>query len=199
MSAEDKAPPAPETPRRKSWIAFLPVILFVALAAVFLIQLERGGGSSVVPSALIGAPAPQQSLPPLDGLAANGSAVPGWSTADLAGRVSLVNVFASWCVPCREEHPMLMELARDERLHIVGLNYKDEGENALRFLGQLGNPYDAVGVDRAGKFAIDWGVYGVPETFVVGPDGRIAFKHVGPLTDEVIRASIMPLVESLGQ
>jgi cytochrome c biogenesis protein CcmG/thiol:disulfide interchange protein DsbE len=109
--------------------------------------------------------------------------------------VTLVNVWASWCAPCREEHPLLLALSQDKRFSIAGLNYKDKAENARRFLGSLGNPYSAIGVDSAGRTAIDWGVYGVPETFLVGRDGKIAFKHVGPLTEQVVTGSLLPQIE----
>jgi len=109
--------------------------------------------------------------------------------------VTLVNVFASWCAPCREEHPVLLALSQDKRFAMAGLNYKDQPENARRFLGDLGNPYQAIGVDPAGRTAIDWGVYGVPETFVIGKDGKIAYKHVGPLTPESAKALLLPQIE----
>jgi cytochrome c biogenesis protein CcmG/thiol:disulfide interchange protein DsbE len=171
-------------------IAFLPVLVFLGLAALFFVRLESGGDLTAIPSALIGQKAPATSLPALSGLG-----LPGLESDGFAGKVTLVNVWASWCAPCRQEHPILMELARDGRFAISGLNYKDQPENARRFLGSLGNPYGAVGVDQAGRTAIDWGVYGVPETFVVGRKGDIIYKHVGPLTPEAVTASLMPAVE----
>lgn len=176
-------------------LVFLPLVLFLSLAGVFFWQLNAGGDPSQIPSALIGRPAPEFALPPVEGLNTSGGAVPGFSRADLAGGVSLVNVFASWCVPCRDEHPLLVELAADDRFRLYGLNYKDEPENATRFLGALGNPYDAVGSDRSGRVGIDWGVYGVPETFVVDAAGTIVYKHIGPLTPESIASKLMPAVE----
>ncbi|SEG82234.1 DsbE family thiol:disulfide interchange protein [Bosea lathyri] len=173
-------------PARRSPLLFLiPLILFGALALVFAAGLFSGDASKV-PSALIGRPAPTIALPPLEGLQRNGQPVPSFAMADLKGRATIVNIFASWCAPCRVEHPFLVALAESDavkqgRVALVGMNYKDEAENARRFLGALGNPYSAIGVDRAGRAAIEWGVYGVPETFVVGPDGRILEKHVGPL------------------
>lgn len=172
---------------RRSWIAYLPLIIFGALAAVFTVQLFVGEPSKL-PSALIGRPVPVFALP-----AVEGSAQPGFTNADLAkGKLSLVNVFASWCAPCREEHPLLMVLARDPRLVLYGINQKDKPENARRFLAQLGNPYAAVGTDTDGRASIEWGVYGVPETFLVSGDGRILFKHVGPLSEASIRDRLMP-------
>jgi len=176
--------------QRRRWLVLVPLAFFLVLAALFLLQLLSGRDGATVPSALLGQVAPQTELPPLEGLG-----LPGLSSADLTGKVTLVNVWASWCAPCREEHPILMELTGDERITIAGLNYKDTPDNARRFLGQLGNPYDSVGVDAKGRAAIDWGVYGVPETFLVGRDGRIAYKHVGPFTEQSVREDLMPAIE----
>ena len=167
--------------RRSRLVFLLPVLVFAALALLFLVRLYSGDPSQV-PSALIGRPVPAFALEPLEGLQAQGQPVPGLASEDLKGRVSVVNVWASWCGPCREEHPLLMELARDPSIRVVGINYKDNPENARRFLGNFGNPFAAVGTDPSGRAAIDWGVYGVPETFVIGPDGTIRHKHIGPLT-----------------
>lgn len=169
---------------------FLPLAIFLALAGIFLAQLLSGRDISTVPSALLGEQAPETSLPPLPGLD-----LPGLNSADFKGKVTLVNVWASWCAPCREEHPVLMALAEDRRLEIAGLNYKDRAENARRFLGDLGNPFTAIGIDEAGRTAIDWGVYGVPETFLVGRDGKILFKHVGPLTVDAAKRTLLPEIE----
>ncbi len=179
-----------EQPRSRLWLALLPLAVFLLLAAIFLAQLLSGRDVSTVPSALIGAQAPQTSLPPLEG-----SPLPGLDSAAFGGKVTLVNVWASWCGPCRQEHPMLMELARDQRVQIAGLNYKDHPDNARRFLGELGNPYGAIGVDGNGRTAIDWGVYGVPESFLVGPDGTIVYKHVGPFTPASYRDQLLPAIE----
>src|SRR5262249_3486966 len=144
------------------------------------------GDPSRLPSALIGKPAPSLSLAALDGLLRDGVPVPGFDLASLKGRVTLVNVWASWCVPCQAEHAQLMQLAADQRLQLVGINYKDTTDNARRFLGRYGNPFAVVGVDRDGRSAIEWGVYGVPESFLIGRDGRIAYKQVGPITEETL-------------
>lgn len=174
------------TRRRSPLLFLLPLILFGALAVVFLVGLFAGDASKV-PSALIGKPAPAITLAALEGLQREGRPVPAFTMAELAaGRVTIVNVFASWCAPCRVEHPFLVALAdsppvKAGRVAVVGINYKDEAENARRFLGALGNPFSAVGTDMTGRAAIEWGVYGVPETFLIGPDGRILDKHVGPL------------------
>ena len=174
---------AAERPRSRL-IFILPGLVFLALAGLFAVQLVSGRNPAEVPSVLINKPVPTFSLAPLEGLMADGKAVPGFSNEDLKGRVTVVNVWASWCAPCRQEHPALMDLARDGSVRVAGINYKDDPENARRFLGALGNPYAAVGVDPTGRTAIDWGVYGVPETFVIGPDGTIRHKHIGPLLPE---------------
>ena len=170
-------------PKRRSWLVALPLVFFVALAGIFLLRLYSGDPSKI-PSALIGRPAPQTALPQLEGLARDGAQVPGLDPAAFKGKVSVVNVWASWCVPCHDEAPLLTELGKDKRLQIVGINYKDAPDNARRFLGRYGNPFGIVGVDGNGRASIEWGVYGVPETFVIGRDGAIAYKMVGPVTPE---------------
>jgi cytochrome c biogenesis protein CcmG, thiol:disulfide interchange protein DsbE len=164
-------------PARRNWLALLPLLLFAVLAGIFLTQLMSGRDTQTIPSALIGSPAPVTDLPPVQGL--NG--MTGITNAGFQGKVTLLNIFASWCGPCREEHPVLMELAKDARFQLVGLNYKDKPQNASSFLAELGNPYAKVGADESGRAGINWGVYGVPETFVIGSDGVIRYKHVGPL------------------
>jgi len=179
---------AAPAPKRRTWLALAPLAIFVALVAVFVIGLR--GDPQRLPSALIGRPAPVFDLAPLPGIDRL-----GFRTADLAGHVTVVNVFASWCIPCHDEHPFLMELAQDRRIRMAGINQKDQPENARRFLGRNGNPYALVGVDPAGRAVIDWGVYGVPETFIVGRDGTIAFKHVGPINAAILATVIRPQVE----
>lgn len=174
---------------RRAW-AVLPLLLFGAMAAIFLAQLLSGREISAVPSALIGAAAPVTRLPAIDG-----TGLPGLDSARFPGKVTILNVWASWCAPCRLEHPLLMQLAADRRFEIEGLNYKDQPENARRFLGELGNPFAAVGADTRGRAAIDWGVYGVPETFLIGRDGTVLYKHVGPLSPESVATQLMPQVE----
>jgi cytochrome c biogenesis protein CcmG, thiol:disulfide interchange protein DsbE len=182
-----------KSPQRRPWLMALPLLGFIALAGIFLLRLH-GGDPSKIPSALIGRPAPQTVLPALEGLVNNGAQVPGLDPAMFKGKVSVVNVWASWCVPCHDEAPLLTGLALDKRLQLVGINYKDAPDNARRFLGRYGNPFGIVGVDTNGRASIEWGVYGVPETFVVGREGTIVYKMVGPVTpeniDTVLKAEI---------
>lgn len=172
-------------------LILLPLIAFIALAALFLYRLGTGD-PSVLPSALIGRPAPVTDLPPLPGIERNGKAIPGLSNATFQGAVTLVNVWASWCVPCRDEVPFLDQLSKDKRIQLVGINYKDSPEDARRFLNRFGNPFAATGRDGSGRTSIDWGVYGVPETFLIGRDGRIAYKLVGPITADNLTRTLEP-------
>ncbi len=174
----------------RRWLPMaLPAVGFAGLAAVFAWGISRD--PSQLPSALIGKAVPTFDLPPVEGR------ILGLASKDLYGDVSLVNVFASWCVACRAEHPLFMRLARDKTVPIHGLNYKDRPKDAAQWLNTLGDPCTRTGADRDGRVAIDWGVYGVPETFVIGADGRVAYKHVGPVTEEALRETILPLVERL--
>ena len=170
-----------EAPRKKNWVVLAPLIVFLALAGLFLVRLFAGDPQKL-PSAIIGKTVPEFSLPALEGL----QNIPGFDGKSLArGKPTLVNVFASWCVPCHQEHPILMAIAQSGAVDIYGINYKDQTDNARRFLGAKGNPYKAVGVDGNGRASIEWGVYGVPETFVVDGTGKIIHKHVGPLSPEI--------------
>lgn len=182
-------------PRKRMALVLLPLVLFGALAALFFFRLGAGDPSKL-PSALIGRQAPDTSLPALDGLTRAGAPVPGFDAALLRGKVSVVNVWASWCVPCHDEAPLLMQMAQDARFQIVGLNYKDTPDNARRFLGRYGNPFSAIGADSNGRAAIEWGVYGVPETFVVARDGTIAYKLVGPISEDNLKTKLMPAIEA---
>lgn len=186
------------TPRRRRApvLVLLPLLTFLGLAGIFLVQLVSGHDPAAIPSALIGAPAPAAKLPALAGAtSASGDPVPGLDLAVLRDKPLLVNVFASWCGPCREEHPILMQLARDERFRLVAINHKDRPDDALAFLTRLGNPYAAIGTDERGRATIDWGVYGVPETFLVGTDGRILWKQTGPFTPETVETGLHPALE----
>jgi cytochrome c biogenesis protein CcmG/thiol:disulfide interchange protein DsbE len=180
-------------PRNRLLMA-LPLIVFAGLAVLFWLRLGSGDPSRI-PSALIGHPAPQITLPPLAGLTADGAQVPGLDPQMFKGKVSIVNVWASWCAPCHDEAPLFTVLAADKRLQLVGINYKDAPDNARRFLGRYGNPYGVVGVDGNGRAAIEWGVYGVPETFIVGRAGTIVYKLVGPVTPENIDIVLKPEID----
>jgi cytochrome c biogenesis protein CcmG, thiol:disulfide interchange protein DsbE len=180
--------------RKRRLLVLLPLFIFLALAALFFFRLGAGDPSRI-PSALIGREAPATDLPAVAGLEHNGEPVPGIMPADFKSAVTVLNVWASWCVPCRDEAPLLVRLAGDKRIRIIGINYKDQPDNARRFLGRYGNPFAASGADTNGRAAIEWGVYGVPETFIIGRDGRIAYKLVGPLTPDNLERVVKPEIE----
>jgi cytochrome c biogenesis protein CcmG/thiol:disulfide interchange protein DsbE len=189
--------PQDQPPRRlgPSLAVLVPLALFLLLAVLFFVRLDSGKDPSLLPSVLIGHPAPQTPLPPVAGLVHDGQPVPGLAPADFVGAVTVLNVWASWCVPCHDEAPLLMRLAADKRIRVVGINQKDDADNARRFLGRYGNPYAAVGADHNGRASIEWGVYGVPENFIVGRDGKIAYKLVGPLTPDNLDSIFRPEIE----
>ncbi len=172
---------------------FLPLVLFAALVVVFFSGLWRN--PEELPSALIGKPAPEFDLPPLP--LPEKDSRPGLKTSDLSGAPGLVNVFASWCIPCKAEHPLLLRLSQSGAVPIYGINYKDKPGDAVNWLQELGNPYTRIGADSDGRVGIDWGVYGVPETFVVDSSGIIRYRHVGPLTSRDLDEAILPLLKSL--
>jgi cytochrome c biogenesis protein CcmG, thiol:disulfide interchange protein DsbE len=172
----------------------IPLAVFLGLAALFFIRLGAGDISRI-PSVLIGHPAPSTVLPGVAGLQRDGKPVPGLDAESFKGTVSVLNVWASWCVPCRDEAPLLLTLARDQRVRIIGINYKDTPDNARGFLARYGNPYAANGADSNGRASIEWGVYGVPETFVVGRDGRIAYKLIGPIEPTNLDKVLKPEIE----
>ncbi|MGA2792992.1 MAG: DsbE family thiol:disulfide interchange protein [Roseiarcus sp.] len=180
-------------PRRRGLLTMLPLLVFGALAALFFARLFAGDASRI-PSALIGQSAPTLDLPGLEGAA-------GLKDADLRqGHVTVVNIFASWCLPCHEEHDVLLDLAADKALaakgvRLIGVAQKDDPENVRRFLGAKGDPYAKVALDRDGRAGIDWGVYGVPETFIVKGDGTVAFKFVGPMSAEALASVVRPQIE----
>ncbi len=181
-------------PRRRSGAGrratfLIPIAIFLGLAVVLGWGLTRN--PKEIPSALIGKPVPEFALPPVGGRTL------GLSSADLKGEVSLVNVFASWCTACRYEHPLFLRLQAEGSVPIHGLNYKDKPADAAQWLDTLGDPYTRTGADRDGRVAIDWGVYGVPETFVVSAEGRIVHKHIGPVTEKDLTETILPLIERL--
>ena len=180
-------------PRRRGLLTLLPLLIFGALAILFFMRLFAGDAARI-PSALIGQSAPPLDLPALDGGA-------GLKDSDLRqGHVSVINIFASWCLPCHDEHPVLLDLAADKALaakgvRVIGVAQKDDPENIRRFLGAKGDPYAKVGVDRDGRAGIEWGVYGVPETFIVKGDGAIAFKLVGPMSAQTLASVVKPEIE----
>lgn len=166
-----------------------PLLVFVAIAAFLAIGLTRNPRE--IPSPLIGKPVPQFDLPPVKGRSS------GLASHDLKGKVSLVNVFASWCAACREEHPVLIEFSQQHVVPVHGLNYKDQADAAAHWLDQMGDPYTRTGADSDGRVGIDWGVYGVPETFVIDRNGHIAFKVIGPLTSQMLHDKILPMILEL--
>lgn len=170
--------------RRLLW-SLVPLVLFAALGGFLFQGLYLKPRE--LPSALIGRPVPAFDLPVLPGK-------PALRSTDLKGEVSLLNVFASWCAACRVEHPVLMRLAEEKVLTVHGLNYKDEPEAALGWLKRFGDPYARIGADRSGRVGIDWGVYGVPESFLVDRDGRVVCKHVGPITERDLEGKLMPAI-----
>src|SRR5262245_24479789 len=175
---------------RRPVLYLLPVLLFIALAGYFAWALLSGRDPQQLSSALIGKPAPEFALPALL------PDLPGAARADLGGKPMLVNFFASWCVPCRAEHPFLMDLAKNANVTIIGIVYKDKPEAAADLLLELGNPYYRVGQDVEGRTAIDFGVYGVPETFLIDAGGIVRFRQPGPLTPDVIERDVLPLLRS---
>jgi cytochrome c biogenesis protein CcmG/thiol:disulfide interchange protein DsbE len=183
-----------DKPKRRLAV-LLPLVFFLALAALFFFRLGSGDPSRI-PSALIGHPAPETNFAPVPGLLGrDGTQLPGIEAAGFKGAVTLINVWASWCIPCHDEAPLLNALSEDSRIRVVGINYKDQPDNARRFLGRYGNPFAAAGSDGNGRASMEWGVYGVPETFLVGRDGRIAYKLVGPITEANIQSVLKPEIE----
>jgi cytochrome c biogenesis protein CcmG/thiol:disulfide interchange protein DsbE len=171
-------------------VLLVPLLLFAGLVVFFAVGLTRNPRE--IPSPLIGKPVPEFTLPPVKGRAL------GLASADLgAGEVSLVNVFASWCVACKDEHPVFMQIKRAGLVPIHGINYKDRPQDVATWLDELGDPYTRTGADLDGRVSIDWGVYGVPETFVIDRDGHIAYKHIGPITPEVLERKLRPLIAEL--
>ncbi len=190
-----QAPPAPRS--RRSLLILAPLLLFGAMAVMFAFALTKGDPAKL-PSALIGRPAPALGLSPIEGLQDGPRAIPLLTSELLQkGDVTVVNFWASWCGPCIEEHPLLIELEQKAKVRVVGVNYKDAAANARRFLGRYGNPFAAVGADTTGRTAIEWGVYGMPETFILDGQGRIAYKHVGAITRDALERTILPTITRL--
>lgn len=183
----DQAAETAKRPGLRGLLFALPLLLLIGLIVVFAFTLDRD--PSLVRSVLIDKPAPEFVLPAVEGLG-----VPGFDTAALKGEVTVVNVFASWCIPCRDEHPVLETLKAETGVRMFGINQKDAPENAAGFLASLGNPYDAIGADATGRTSIDWGVYGVPETFVVDAKGVIRYKYTGPMSVKAMREEVVPAI-----
>jgi len=178
--------------RRTSIAQLMPIFVFLVIAGFFAYALQSGDPSKL-PSALIGKPVPASEFPAIEGL----DGVKGFTSADLAdGKIKAVNFWASWCGPCVDEHPLLGELKAASGIEVFGVNYKDQAANARRFLSRYGNPYAAAGTDSSGRTAIEWGVYGMPETFIVNGRGEIVYKHVGPITVQSLKARVLPLIAS---
>jgi cytochrome c biogenesis protein CcmG/thiol:disulfide interchange protein DsbE len=178
-----------EPGRERLWFVVLPLIFFAALA--LLLWRGLSGDPSKIPSALIGRPVPEISLPAIEGMD-----VPAFDAASLrTGKPTIINVWASWCLPCRAEHPLLQELAKRPDIRLVGIDYKDEPENARRFLGMLGQPFAALVADQEGRAAVDWGVYGVPETFIIDGAGVIRYKWIGAITPEGLAGTLAQEIE----
>jgi len=196
MTVQSETTPG-SSPERKSrgWV-YVPLAIFLGVAGMFGIALNSGDPSKL-PSALIGRPVPAVDFAALEGLSRPQGPVPGFSAAELSkGDVTIVNFWASWCAPCVAEHPLLVELAENSGVKLYGVNYKDKPEAARRFLGRYGNPFAAMGVDPKGRGAIEWGVYGMPETFVINGRGEIAYKHVGPITHQSMRDNLLPALKA---
>ncbi len=181
----------PEPRRRK--ISALTIVPIIAFALMGLFGWGLFTGDDALPSVMLDKPVPQFTLPAVLGRAE------GLTTQDLLGQVSVVNVFASWCVPCRAEHPIFMDLSATSVVPLFGINYKDPPEQARAWLDELGDPYVRIGADRNGRVGVDWGVYGVPETYVIAANGTIAYRHVGPITREIVQEKLLPLIRELQQ
>jgi DsbE subfamily thiol:disulfide oxidoreductase len=178
-------------------IFLLPIAMFALIAGFFAWAMVIKRDPSTLPSVLIDLPPPAMVLAPLL------DTMPGLDTSKLGGQVALVNIFASWCPPCQVEHPVLLRLSRDagfkNKVKIVGIDYKDKPDDAKAWLARLGNPYEAIGVDPNGRAGIDWGAYGVPETYVIDRNGRVRYRQVGPITEDVWRDTVAPIVERLAK
>ncbi|SNY90604.1 cytochrome c biogenesis protein CcmG, thiol:disulfide interchange protein DsbE [Cohaesibacter sp. ES.047] len=199
--SQDAGDEETETKSRFNVLILLPLVVFLALAGLFMWQMASGTNPNLVPSVLINKPAPQFDLEPLDASfgirTPDGGPISGFDTESFKGNVSVVNVWASWCPTCRDEHPLLLKMTEDNRFDLIGLAYKDEQANSARFLENHGNPFDKVGMDISGRVGIDWGVYGAPETFIVDRNGIIRYKHIGALTPQSLQASFLPKLEEI--
>ncbi len=187
-----------EKPRRSILLAMLPVLLFGSLVVVFFIGLTQGDTFRKLPSVLIGKPAPTLDMEPVENLVINGKQVPTFKGEDLKkGKVTVVNFWASWCVPCRQEHPQMIALGKMPEIQLFGINYKNEPADASQFLRQLGSPYAAIGSDFRGRAGIEWGVVGLPETYIVDGKGIIRYKFIGPISERALKNGFMPKLREI--
>jgi cytochrome c biogenesis protein CcmG/thiol:disulfide interchange protein DsbE len=178
---------------RRRLLYLLPVAAFLAIALGFWLGLAPGRDPSLVPSVMIDKPVPSFDLPAL------ASGQPNLDSADLKGHVALINFFASWCIPCRAEHPLLMDLAQDKRVELIGIAWKNKPADGAAFLAELGNPFARTAVDESGRTGIDFGVYGVPESYLIDKEGRIRWRQVGPFSASDIRDKLKPLIAELSK
>lgn len=187
-----------EKPRRSISLTLLPIVLFGIMGAVFYNGLNNGDTFRKLPSVLIGKPAPTMDLKPVEGLTINGKQVPTFKGIDLKrGQVSVVNFWASWCVPCRQEHPQMITLGKMSEIKLFGINYKNDPADATEWLRQLGSPYAAIGSDLSGRAGIEWGVVGLPETYIVDDKGIIQYKFIGPISKRALENGFMPKLREI--
>lgn len=189
-----------DKPKRSIWLAALPVVFFAGLALIFYKGLKDGDTSRQLPSVLIGKPVPEYDLGPVEGLLVKGKPVPGFKFSDLKkGHVTVVNFWASWCVPCRQEHPQMIALGKMQDIKLVGINYKNKPKEAAAFLRQLGSPYAVIGSDQSGRVGIEWGVVGLPETYIVDGKGVIRYKFIGPISQKALAEDFLPKVREIAK
>lgn len=187
----------PPPQRRIGWVA-LPVAIFGTIAFLFAVALKPGGDPSRLPSVFIGKPAPAYAFAAIPELATATPVATGFNQSAFATgpNVTVLNFFASWCAPCVDEHPQLVEIGKRPGVTLAGVNVKDDPSAARQFLSRYGNPFAVIGADRNGRGSIEWGVYGTPETFILDPQGRITFKHVGPISQADLAAKIYPAIDA---
>ena len=169
----------------------LPFLIFFGVITYFAIPIVKKSDPKLLPSALVDKDVPQNKLPPLS------KNKRGFDHEDLVGGETLVNFFSSWCGPCRVEHDLLMKISKEKTVRLFGINYKDQTQAAINWLNQLGDPFERIVADKDGRAAIDWGVYGVPETYLIDKQGKVRYRHVGPLTERILEEKLMPIIQLL--